>query len=131
MTGIACADISKSMTAVSWVLLRVDVKGRTIRIYVGRSRALNIELGTALEREHRARREAEEANRLKDEFLMTVSHELRPPLTAICGWAAMLSSDIVPLDKRASALHGGTIIAESEGAGKAQHSGSFCPSKPV
>ncbi|UQA57758.1 GAF domain-containing hybrid sensor histidine kinase/response regulator [Polyangium aurulentum] len=41
-------------------------------------------------RERRARAAAEDANRLKDEFLATVSHELRTPLTAILGWSAIL-----------------------------------------
>lgn len=35
-------------------------------------------------------RVAQEANRAKDEFLMTLSHELRTPMTAILGWSRML-----------------------------------------
>ncbi|HEY0159169.1 MAG TPA: PAS domain S-box protein [Thermoanaerobaculia bacterium] len=37
-------------------------------------------------------RVAQEANRAKDEFLMTLSHELRTPMTAVLGWARMLPS---------------------------------------
>jgi PAS domain S-box-containing protein len=35
-------------------------------------------------------RVSQEANRAKDDFLMTLSHELRTPMTAILGWSRML-----------------------------------------
>ncbi len=44
------------------------------------------------EQEVEARKVAEDANRLKDDFLAMISHELRAPLTAILGWAQMLRS---------------------------------------
>ena len=47
-------------------------------------------LNAALAREQGARREAEEANRAKDEFLAMLGHELRNPLNAIAGASGVL-----------------------------------------
>jgi signal transduction histidine kinase len=69
-----------------------------------RLRQANERLAASLDSEQRARREAEEANSLKDQFVMTVSHELRTPLTAIAGWARMLVDGMVAEDKKAAAL---------------------------
>jgi PAS domain S-box-containing protein len=48
------------------------------------------QLRRALEDAKEARKQAEVASRLKDEFLAAVSHELRTPLTAVIGWIRMM-----------------------------------------
>lgn len=60
------------------------------------------ELAQLLQREQAARAEAEAANRTKDEFLATVSHELRSPLNSILAWTQLLQNrrlDRVTTDK--------------------------------
>jgi PAS domain S-box-containing protein len=52
----------------------------------------------------RLRAEAETASRIKDEFLATVSHELRQPVHAISGWVRLLKSGRLTAEKNAHAL---------------------------
>lgn len=58
-----------------------------------------------------ARRRAEEANRSKSDFLTSMSHEIRPPLTAISGFAEILFERLNDSDSKEAAQ---TIIRNSE-----------------
>ena len=57
-----------------------------------------------LAREQAAREAAEAANRIKDEFLAIVSHELRSPLNPILGWSKLLRSRQLDPQKTERAL---------------------------
>jgi signal transduction histidine kinase/PleD family two-component response regulator len=59
---------------------------------LGRQAGLAIENGRLFEAADRTRRGAEEATLAKDQFLATVSHELRNPLNSIIGWVAIMRS---------------------------------------
>lgn len=98
-------DLAAS-AAGSVTLLERPISGTTLVRSVEvalRSRRRQYHVRALLAREKSLRTEAEKANRVKDEFLATLSHEVRTPLTAILGWATMMRSHRLdePTEKRA------------------------------
>jgi signal transduction histidine kinase/DNA-binding response OmpR family regulator len=62
----------------------------TILVQLAQMASITIENTRLYEAEQNARNQAEEANRVKDQFLAILSHELRSPLNAILGWSKIL-----------------------------------------
>ena len=82
-----------------WYLSRAmpirDEQGRITKWYgtatdIHTQKQYQAEREELLRREQLARTEAESASRMKDEFLATLSHELRTPMNAMLGWTSML-----------------------------------------
>ncbi|MEO6103315.1 MAG: ATP-binding protein, partial [Pseudoxanthomonas sp.] len=67
-----------------------------------------------LDAERAAREEAELANKTKDEFLSTLSHELRTPVSAILGWAHILHSGPCTEQETAEALEAISASARAQ-----------------
>lgn len=74
----------------------VPIRFDGITIDVTDRKQVELDRERLLESERTARSELERANRMKDEFLATLSHELRNPLNAILGWAQILRSNHLP-----------------------------------
>jgi iron complex outermembrane receptor protein len=70
---------------------------RGVTMDIARRRQLEDERATLLA-------QAQQLNRLKDEFLATLSHELRTPINAVLGWAQMLRRGMLPAERVPTAM---------------------------
>ncbi|MEA5625912.1 PAS domain-containing protein [Nostoc sp. UHCC 0251] len=98
---------------IRWLAARAkvfyDAAGNAVRM-LGNVQDINDRKQAEIERdrlfqlEQAARTEAERANRIKDEFLAVLSHELRSPLNPILGWTKLLQTRKFSETKTAEAL---------------------------
>jgi signal transduction histidine kinase len=97
-----CRQHDRVVPGESYAHASADARLREIALLQQRAQALEHELQyrreleealrQALARTETARAEAEQANRVKDDFLAILSHELRTPLNAILGWTQIMKS---------------------------------------
>jgi signal transduction histidine kinase/CheY-like chemotaxis protein len=83
------------MGALGWSFAKPQTFNQTdysFMLTLARQCAQSLERAYLYEAERIARETAEAANRVKDEFLAVLSHELRSPLNPILGWTKMLRS---------------------------------------
>lgn len=94
-TTLAHALIVPLLAALAGIALSL-----LLAVVVSRETRARAAAEGAFERERLARAEAERANAMKDQFLATLSHELRTPINAIVGWASLLKQ-MMPGNPRA------------------------------
>jgi signal transduction histidine kinase/CheY-like chemotaxis protein/putative methionine-R-sulfoxide reductase with GAF domain len=117
-TSQAQLALLRELRMTSWVIVPLVARGRVLGAITlvmaesGRRHAL-ADLGLAEDLGRRAAiaienaqlyRAAQLANQAKDQFLATLSHELRTPINAVYGWARMLSGERMDADTQRRGL---------------------------
>jgi PAS domain S-box-containing protein len=91
-------------TVAAAMVLDADEQWMSFVLDISDRKHATMEREAAFSREHSARTQAEDATRLKDEFLANLSHELRTPMNAIIGWTHLLRSGRLEESQRQRAL---------------------------
>ncbi|WP_375473820.1 PAS domain S-box protein [uncultured Nostoc sp.] len=86
--GRAIGGMSLAFTEIQ----KFNQDDRAFMLALAQQCAQAMERARLYEAEQTARKAAENANRIKDEFLAVLSHELRSPLNPILGWSKLLQT---------------------------------------
>ncbi|MHC5742879.1 MAG: hybrid sensor histidine kinase/response regulator [Nostoc sp.] len=86
--GRAIGGMSLAFTEIQ----QFNQDDRAFMLALAQQCAQAMERARLYESEQTARKAAENANRIKDEFLAVLSHELRSPLNPILGWSKLLQT---------------------------------------
>ncbi len=103
-------NLLKQLATQVGIAIQQSMLFNQVEIELNERKQIQQALQNSLQREQDLREAAETVNRVKDEFLAVISHELRSPLNPILGWSTILLRGKIDEKKQIEALQ---IIAKN------------------